>query len=88
MDQTEVQRLSQTIKSLESKVKELEATVIRLESENKELFEKVAGSSGSGSGGKEAVTPPRPLDLDDPEDGLLDLDELLSDEVLKNEEEW
>jgi len=31
---------------------------------------------------------PRLLDLDDPEDGLLDLDELLSDEVLKNEEEW
>ena len=86
MDQTEVQRLSQTIKSLESKVKELESTVIRLESENKELLEKKAGSSGSG--GKEAVPPPRPLDLDDPEDGLLDLDELLSDEVLKNEEEW
>ena len=86
MDQTEVQRLSQTMKSLESKVKELETTVIRLESENKELLKKVAGSSGSG--GKEAVSPPRPLDLDDPEDGLLDLDELLSDEVLKNEEEW
>ena len=84
MDQTEVQRLSQTIKSLESKVKELEATVIRLESENKELLKKQARSSG----GKEAVPPPRPLDLDDPEDGLLDLDELLSDEVLKNEEEW
>ena len=86
MDQTEVQRLSQTIKSLESKVKELETTVIRLESENKELLKKVAGRSGSD--GKEAVSPPRPLDLDDPEDGLLDLDELLSDEVLKNEEEW
>ena len=86
MDQTEVERLSQTIKSLESKVKELESTVIRLESENKELLEKKASSSGSG--GKEAVPPPRPLDLDDPEDGLLDLDELLSDEVLKNEEEW
>ena len=45
-----------------------------------------AGSSGSG--GKEAVPPPLPLDLDDPENGLLDLDELLSDEALKNEEEW
>ena len=86
MDQTEIQRLSQTIKSLESKVKELETTVIRLESENKELLKKVAGSSDSG--GKETVPPPRPLDLDDAEDGLLDLDELLSDEVLKNEEEW
>ena len=86
MDQTEIQRLSQTIKSLESKVKELETTVIRLESENKELLKNVAGSSASS--GKEAVPPPRPLDLDDPEDGLLDLDELLSDEVLKNKEEW
>jgi len=29
-----------------------------------------------------------PLDLDDPEDGLLDLDELLSGESWNIEEEW
>jgi len=31
---------------------------------------------------------PKPLDLDDPLDGLLDLDELLSDQTMKCEEEW
>ena len=45
MDQTEVQRLSQKIKSLESKVKELETTVTRLESENKELLKKVGSQN-------------------------------------------
>ena len=41
MDQTQVQRLSQKIESLESKVNKLETTVTRPESENKELLRKV-----------------------------------------------
>ena len=40
MDQTEVQRLSQKIKSLEHKVNELETTTNR-QSENKELLKRV-----------------------------------------------